>query len=114
MRVGLSWLREHVQLPSAVSAQEIDLALTNLGIEVEHVVDQRSLVTGGLVVGRVLTIEELTEFKKPIRFVTLDIGGNAPQEVICGASNFAVGDLVVVILPGGVLPGGFEVSSRKT
>ena len=61
-----------------------------------------------------LTVEELKEFKKPIRFVTLDIGRSAPQEVICGASNFAVGDLVVVILPGGVLPGGFEVGSRKT
>ncbi|GIH10706.1 phenylalanine--tRNA ligase beta subunit [Rhizocola hellebori] len=114
MRVGLSWLREHVQLPAKVSAAEIDLALTNLGIEVEHIVDQRELVTGDLVVGRVLTIEELTEFKKPIRFVTLDIGQSKPQEVICGATNFAEGDLVVVILPGGVLPGGFEVGSRKT
>ncbi len=114
MKVGVSWLREHVQLPAAVTAAELDQALTNLGIEVEHVVDQRETVKGGLVVGRVLTIEELKEFKKPIRFVTLDIGGPAPQEVICGATNFAVGDLVVVILPGGVLPGGFEVSSRKT
>jgi phenylalanyl-tRNA synthetase beta chain len=114
MRVGLSWLREHVQLPSSVSATEIDLALTNLGIEVEHIIDQRELVTGDLVVGRVLTVEELKEFKKPIRFVTLDIGRSAPQEVICGATNFAEGDLVVVILPGGVLPGGFEVGSRKT
>ena len=33
---------------------------------------------------------------------------------MCGAHNFAVGDLVVVVLPGGVLPGGFEISARKT
>src|SRR5262245_15007668 len=114
MKVGLSWLREHVQLPAAVSAAEIDEKLTNLGIEVEQIVDQRESVRGDLVVGKVLTIEELTEFKKPIRFVTLDIGRSKPHEVICGATNFNVGDLVVVILPGGVLPGGFEVGSRKT
>jgi phenylalanyl-tRNA synthetase beta chain len=114
MKVGLSWLREHVQLPAAVSASELDEALTNLGIEVEHIVDQRETVRGDLVVGKVLTIEELAEFKKPIRFVTLDIGRPEPHEVICGATNFSVGDMVVVILPGGVLPGGFEVGSRKT
>jgi phenylalanyl-tRNA synthetase beta chain len=114
MRVGLSWLREHVQLPAAISASQLDEALTNLGIEVEHIVDRRESVRGDLVVGKVLTIEELKEFKKPIRFVTLDIGRSKPQEVICGATNFSVGDLVVVILPGGVLPGGFEVGSRKT
>ncbi|WP_117211631.1 phenylalanine--tRNA ligase subunit beta [Allorhizocola rhizosphaerae] len=114
MKVGVSWLREFVELPASVTAQEIDKRLTNLGIEVEHVIDQRESVKGELVVGRVLTIEELKEFKKPIRFVTLDIGRSEPQEVICGASNFSEGDLVVVILPGGVLPGGFEVGSRKT
>ncbi|WP_026208171.1 phenylalanine--tRNA ligase subunit beta [Catelliglobosispora koreensis] len=114
MKLGLSWLREHVTLPATVTASELDSALTDLGIEVEHIVDQRESVRGELVVGRVLTIEELKEFKKPIRFVTLDIGRSAPQEVICGATNFAEGDLVVVILPGGVLPGGFEVGSRKT
>jgi phenylalanyl-tRNA synthetase beta chain len=114
MKVGLSWLREHVTLPADVTASDIDSALTDLGVEVEHIVDQRLTVTGDLVVGRVLTIEELKEFKKPIRFVTLDIGRSAPQEVICGATNFAEGDLVIVVLPGGVLPGGFEVGSRKT
>lgn len=114
MKVGVSWLREFVELPEGVSAQELDGTLTSLGVEVEHAVDQRELVQGELVVGRVLTIEELSEFKKPIRFVTLDIGRDAPQEVICGAINFSEGDLVVVILPGGVLPGGFKVGARKT
>ncbi|MBB5873184.1 phenylalanyl-tRNA synthetase beta chain [Allocatelliglobosispora scoriae] len=118
MRVGLSWLREFAALPDGVTAAELDLALTNLGIEVESIVDQRTTVQGELVVGKVLTIEELTEFKKPIRFCTVDVGAangtGEPQEIVCGASNFAVGDLVVVILPGGVLPGGFAIGARKT
>jgi len=70
------------------------------------------------VVGKVLTIEELTEFKKPIRFCTVDVGRangtGEPQEIICGARNFAVGDKVVVALPGAVLPGDFRIAERKT
>jgi phenylalanyl-tRNA synthetase beta chain len=103
MRVLLSWLREHVELPAEVSATALEQALVNLGIEV---------------VGRVLEIEELTGFKKPIRFCRVDVGAangtGEPQEIVCGATNFAVGDPVVVILPGGVLPGGFAIGARKT
>jgi phenylalanyl-tRNA synthetase beta chain len=76
----------------------------------------------------VLTIEELEGFKKPIRFCTVDVGQaggtsqafgsgggtGEPQEIVCGARNFAVGDKVVVVLPGATLPGGFSISARKT
>src|SRR3712207_7908004 len=41
-------------------------------------------------------------------------GSGEPQGIVCGAHNFEAGDLVVVILPGGVLPGDFEISARKT
>ena len=114
MKTTLSWLREYVELPTSLTAADLDTALINLGIEVESIVDQAAAVKGDLVVGRVLEIEELTGFKKPIRFVRVDIGRGEPQEVVCGATNFAVGDLVTVILPGGELPGGFTVGSRKT
>ncbi|WP_433826130.1 phenylalanine--tRNA ligase subunit beta [Actinoplanes sp. CA-015351] len=114
MKTSLSWLREYVELPAGITASELDTALTSLGMEVEGIVDQAATVTGDLVVGRVLTIEELTGFKKPIRFTTVDVGRDAPQEIVCGARNFAEGDLVVVILPGGELPGGFKIGARKT
>ncbi|MFC7531201.1 phenylalanine--tRNA ligase subunit beta [Actinoplanes sp. GCM10030250] len=114
MKTSLSWLREYVELPAGITASELDTALTNLGMEVEGIVDQAGTILGDLVVGRVLTIEELTGFKKPIRFCTVDVGRSAPQEIVCGARNFAEGDLVVVILPGGELPGGFKIGARKT
>ncbi len=70
--------------------------------------------TGPLVVGRVLEIEELTGFKKPIRYCRVDVGNPTPQGIVCGARNFAVGDLVVVALPGAVLPGDFAIAARTT
>jgi len=118
MRVTVSWLREHVHLPAELTAEQLDDALTGLGVEVESIVDQGADVRGTLAVGRVLTIEELTGFKKPIRFCTVDVGPangtGEPQEIVCGATNFVEGDLVAVILPGGVLPGGFTIGARKT
>ncbi|SIR76200.1 phenylalanine--tRNA ligase subunit beta [Micromonospora avicenniae] len=118
MRVSVSWLREYVDLPADLSTGDLVQALVDLGIEVDSVTDLRENVTGSLVVGEVLEIEELTGFKKPIRFVRVDVGAangtGEPQEIVCGARNFAPGDRVVVILPGGVLPGGFAIGSRKT
>ena len=118
MRVSLSWLREHVDLPADLTAADLEQALVNLGIEVESVVDLAATVSGPLVVGEVREIEELTGFKKPIRFCRVDVGAangtGEPQEIVCGATNFAPGDRVVVILPGGVLPGGFAIGARKT
>ena len=120
MRTPLTWLSEHVSLPEGISAAEVADALLRVGFEVEDI-HTVPATTGDLVVGRVLTIEELTEFKKPIRFVSVDVGpGNGPggsdepREIICGARNFAVGDTVVIALPGSVLPGGFAIASRST
>ncbi len=55
-------------------------------------------MTGPLTIGRVTEIEELTEFKKPIRACKVDVGEPEPRDIVCGATNFAVGDLVVVAL----------------
>ena len=71
-------------------------------------------VSGPLVVGRVTGIEELAEFKKPIRACTVDVGEDADRDIVCGATNFGVGDLVVVALPGATLPGDFHIATRKT
>jgi phenylalanyl-tRNA synthetase beta chain len=120
MRVPLSWLREYVELPATETGRDVQARLVAAGLEVETVEQLGQGLTGPLVVGKVLTIEELEGFKKPIRFCTVDVGPlggggtGAPQEIVCGGRNFSVGDKVVVVLPGAVLPGGFEIAERKT
>ncbi|MDT9697594.1 phenylalanine--tRNA ligase subunit beta [Streptomyces sp. P17] len=118
MRVPLSWLREYVDLPATETGRDVQAKLISAGLEVETVEQLGDGLKGPLVVGQVLTIEELTEFKKPIRFCTVDVGQangtGEPQEIVCGARNFQVGDKVVVVLPGAELPGGFAISARKT
>jgi phenylalanyl-tRNA synthetase beta chain len=113
VRVPIGWLAEHVDLPGGITVEDLDTAFVRLGLEVEAV-HRPEEVSGPLVVGRVLDIEELTGFKKPIRFCQVDVGEGEPRGVVCGARNFVVGDAVVVALPGAVLPGGFEIASRTT
>jgi phenylalanyl-tRNA synthetase beta chain len=118
MRVPVSWLREYVDLPDGVTARRLAADLIAVGLEVETVDELGADISGPIVVGRVAAIEELTGFKKPIRYCTVDVGTangtGAPQGIICGARNFTEGDLVVVSLPGAVLAGGFAIGERKT
>src|SRR6266536_1304368 len=120
MRVPLSWLREYVSLAEPVDTTEISRRLTAAGLEVESVESVGHDIRG-VMVAQVLSIEELTGLKKPIRYCRVGVSesqlAGPPDEasgVICGAVNFAVGDRVALALPGAVLPGGFEIGARKT
>ena len=114
MRAPLSWIKEFVDIPESITAEQISDGLIRVGFEVEEIITQGSDLTGPLVFAQVLSIEELTEFKKPVRYVGLDCGENATRYVICGATNFAVGDVIVAALPGAVLPGDFVIAARET
>jgi phenylalanyl-tRNA synthetase beta chain len=110
MRVPLSWLREYA--PVEATGRDLAERLIRAGFEVEHV----EQVGGGItdvVVGEVLEIEELAGFKKPIRYVTVNTGHDQ-RHVVCGATNFHVGDRVPVAVPGAVLPGDFKIAARET
>jgi phenylalanyl-tRNA synthetase beta chain len=114
MRAPLSWIREFVEIPKSVSVDQIAEGLIRVGFEVEEIIQGGAGLTGPLKFAKVLTIEEITEFKKPIRYVGLDCGEKEIRYVICGATNFAVGDVIVAALPGAVLPGDFKIAARET
>jgi len=114
MRAPVSWLRELVGLPETVSGRQIAERLISAGLEVEAVEQVGVGLQGEVLIGRVLSIQELTEFRKPIRWCQVDTGAEQPRGIICGARNFAEGDLVVVATPGTVLPGEFTITARKT
>ncbi|UQX90100.1 phenylalanine--tRNA ligase subunit beta [Jatrophihabitans telluris] len=115
MRAPISWLADHVDLPAGLSPRAIGDALVRVGLEVEKVESAAEGITGPIVVGRVLSFEaEEQKNGKTIRWCSVDVGESEPRGIVCGAANFAVGDLIVAVLPGATLPGGFEISARKT
>lgn len=119
MKAPLSWILEHVDVPAGTTTEHLTDRLTLTGLKLEAIESPGREITGPLVVGRVLTMEpEPQKNGKTINWCTVDVGDangtGEPQGIVCGAHNFAPGDLVVVVLPGGVLPGGFEIGARKT
>ncbi|GAB4004478.1 phenylalanine--tRNA ligase subunit beta [Nocardioides ultimimeridianus] len=117
MKAPISWIKEYVALPDSVTTEALTDRLTALGLKLEAI--ERADITGPLVIGRVLTQDkEPQKNGKTINWCTVDVGDangtGEPQGIVCGAHNFAPGDLVVVCLPGAVLPGGFAIAERKT
>ena len=109
MLVPLSWLRDFA--PFELDGRALGEVFDDLGMVVESI----STVGEGLdgvVVAKVLSIDGIRGADK-IRRVTVDAGESEPVEVVCGAWNFAVGDIVALAKVGAVLPGGFEISQRK-
>ncbi|MEW1963188.1 phenylalanine--tRNA ligase subunit beta [Microbacterium sp. NPDC077644] len=115
MRVPLSWLREYVDVAPDATAEDVFAALVSVGFEEEelHGFD----ISGPVVVGQVLSFEaEPQSNGKTIRWCQVDVGEEhgGVRGIVCGASNFAVGDKIVATLPGSVLPGPFPIAARKT
>ncbi|GAA4524098.1 phenylalanine--tRNA ligase subunit beta [Brachybacterium paraconglomeratum] len=129
-RIPLTWLAEHTELTTGASAQQVATDLSRVGLEEEAIFGAQ--VSGPLVVGRVLElVKEPQKNGKTINWVRVDVGpehnedADNPKDpqpgqerpsrgIICGAHNFVEGDLVVVSLPGTVLPGDFAIAARKT
>ncbi len=115
MRAVYSWLCELV--PGLPGPQQCADALTDAGLKVESVdlLGAGDAAVSGVVTAEVVDVEELTEFKKPVRFVNVRVSDGGPlRGIVCGATNFVAGDRVPVALPGAVLPGGFEIGARQT
>ena len=109
MLAPLSWLRDFTPLEGSTS--DLVDALNGLGLVVEGV----NVVGEGLesiVAVKVLGIDAIDGADK-IRLVHVDTGDGEPLDIVCGAMNFEVGDVVPLAPVGAKLPDGFEIGRRK-
>jgi len=101
MRVPLSWLREYVDVqlePEALAER-----LTLLGMEVKGI-ERRGAEWQNVVVGELLAVEKHPRADR-LSLTRVTTGSGPALEIVCGATNIAVGQRVPVALPGAVLPG---------
>ena len=120
MRAPLSWLGEYTDLAPGATGADVAESFVSVGLEEEAI--HGGDLAGPIVVGRVLSVDEQVQQNgKTIRYCVVDVGPHGQmetegkhQEIVCGATNFEVGDLVIVVLPGAVLAGGFEIAARRT
>ena len=107
MKISLAWLREFVDLPE--SAEDLRDVLDDLGLVVEGI-DHVGEGLDDVVVARIDDVRAIKGADR-VRLVTVD-AGQGPLEIVCGATNFEVGNYVPLAPVGAVLPGGFEITER--
>ena len=100
MKFGFDWLKEHLE--TNASAQEIADKLTNIGLEVEELIDP-SEALAPFRVARVLSADKHPQADK-LQVLTVD-AGDGPVQVVCGAPNARAGMLGVFGPPGAYIPG---------
>jgi phenylalanyl-tRNA synthetase beta chain len=95
MKISFNWLKQYIELTE--SPEEVSEKLTATGLEVEGLEEIESVPGGlnGLVVGKVITCNPHPNADK-LKITTVDIGGDEPSQIVCGAPNVAAGQTVVV------------------
>ena len=108
MNISFNWLKNYVD--TTLTAEEVSKVLTDIGLEVEGF-EKIETVRGGLagvVVGEVLTCEDHPD-SDHLHITTVDVGGEAPLQIVCGAANCRQGLKVMCATVGAVLyPDGGE------
>lgn len=99
MTISYNWLSEY--LPRTIDPEQLSKILTAIGLEVESLEAYESIKGGlkGVVIGEVLTCEQHPNADK-LKVTTVNVGGETALQVVCGASNVAAGQKVVVATVG--------------
>ncbi|CAM3761841.1 phenylalanine--tRNA ligase subunit beta [Aquirufa aurantiipilula] len=108
MKISTTWLNDFIdltKLPQQGSPEELDVLLTNTGLEVEGI-EAHDQIPGGLkgfVVGEVISCEKFQVKEKTLSATTVDVGQVELLQIVCGAANVAQGQKVIVATPGTTL-----------
>src|ERR1700745_3103839 len=109
MKFSVNWLREFVELPDDVD--RLAEVLTQGGVEIEGV-EKR-----GAKIDRVIFAQVTASSRHPnadrLSVCEVDDGSGTKRQIVCGASNYKVGDKVPLALPGAKLPNGLEIRESK-
>ncbi len=112
MNISYNWLKEYVNFD--LTPEQVAAALTSIGLETGEVEEVQSVKGGleGLVIGKVLTCEPHPN-SDHMHITTVDLGQGEPVQIVCGASNVAAGQKVVVATLGTKLYDGDECITIK-
>jgi phenylalanyl-tRNA synthetase beta chain len=110
MRVPLAWLRSYCD--PGLGAQQTADALTMAGDKLERLHHLGVGDVSAFVTGRVVEAEQHPDADR-LTVCAVDVGGSAPQTIVCGAPNVAAGQTVAVALPGAVMPDGSTLGQAK-
>lgn len=115
MNISYNWLKQYIDL--SVAPEKLADILTSTGLEVGSVEEVESIRGGlrGVVIGHVLTCEEHPN-SDHLHVTTVDLGQEAPVQIVCGAPNVAAGQTVVVATVGTTLYDGdkeFQIKKSK-
>ncbi|MES2284182.1 MAG: phenylalanine--tRNA ligase subunit beta [Bacteroidota bacterium] len=102
MKISYNWLKEYIK--TDLSAEDAGKLLTDCGLEVEGIEKFETLKGGlaGIVIGEVITKEKHPDADR-LNITTVDIGTGTLLTIVCGASNVAVGQKVVIATIGAML-----------
>ena len=109
MKFSVNWLREFVDLPGNVV--EIAELLTLAGVETENI------ETRGTRIDKVIVAQITASSRHPnadrLTVCEVDDGSGTKRQIVCGATNYKVGDKVPLALPQAKLPNGLEIRKSK-
>src|SRR5436309_14718531 len=109
MKFSVNWLREFVDLPE--KPEDIADLLTRAGIETKNI------ETRGTNIDKVIVSQITTYSRHPnadrLTVCEVDDGSGRKRQIVCGATNYKVGDKVPLALPSAKLPNGTEIRKSK-
>ena len=109
MKFSVNWLREFVDLPK--NAEEIGELLTRAGVETENIETRGAKIDNVIV--SLITVSSRHPNADRLTVCEVDDGSGTKRQIVCGATNYKVGDKVPLALPGAKLPNGTEIRKSK-
>src|SRR5256885_15265600 len=109
MKFSVNWLREFVDLPK--NPEDIGELLVRAGIET------KKIETRGANIDKVIVSQITASSRHPnadrLTVCEVNDATGAKRQIVCGATNYKVGDKIPLALPGAKLPNGTEIRKNK-